>query len=82
MNSDAPFYWAKNQNCATFTCAGLIAGHAVENRNFSPVPNINFWMLSMQADFSYVAKQKKPAKEKVDHKIMCPDSKGNMVQCG
>jgi RHS repeat-associated protein len=42
----APDYNVTSQNCATFCIAGLIQGHAIENKNISIIPNRLFMLLA------------------------------------
>ena len=75
----APDYNVTNQNCATFCIAGLIQGHAIENKNISIIPNRLFTLLSGLATENWTWQGRTP-KEKVTHKICWTDDKGKQ-QC-
>lgn len=45
----APDYNVSNQNCATFCIAGLLRGHAIENKGNSYIPNLLFMQLASRA---------------------------------
>lgn len=48
--TNAPDYDVLSSNCAAFCIAGLVVGHAIENKNISLIPNRLFTLLSQVAD--------------------------------
>jgi RHS repeat-associated protein len=70
-----PDYNLTNQNCATFCIAGLIQGHAIENKDISIIPNRLFMLLAGRATENWTWQGRTP-KEKVTHKICWTDDKG------
>ncbi len=71
----APDYQVNTQNCATFCIAGLIQGHAIENKDISIIPNRLFMLLAARATENWTWQGRTP-KEHVTHKICWTDEKG------